>query len=241
MEYSEKYNFYLPSRDGDDIADINQISDNFRIIEENIPSKKDLDDAVSDATVEVDQTYNPNSPNAQSGIAVAEAITLFDKSKQKNFEQIATIKVSADENGNLPTSIVFSTDSEGNTFKLTDFCLTMKVGATDGSNARVVLQVNDLNVFGYANIVLSATSLSAWYIDYIDLGAAKLCIAPAQTVGTVLVPNINLNTFIGGIVPAVTPRGYNYEPITKIRFYIIAGTEKTFISGSEFNLYGVRK
>lgn len=44
MEYSEKYNFYLPSRDGEDIVDINQISDNFRIIDENIPSKKDLDD-----------------------------------------------------------------------------------------------------------------------------------------------------------------------------------------------------
>lgn len=74
MEYSEKYNFYLPSRDGDDIADVNQISDNFRIIEENIPSKKDLDDAVGNVKIEVDQIYDPTSKNAQSGIAVAEAI-----------------------------------------------------------------------------------------------------------------------------------------------------------------------
>lgn len=43
MEISEKYGFYLPSRDTDDIADINQISENFRIIDENIPSKEDLE------------------------------------------------------------------------------------------------------------------------------------------------------------------------------------------------------
>lgn len=74
MEYSEKYNFYLPSRDGDDIADVNQISDNFRIIEENIPSKIDLDDAIENAKIDVDQSYDMSSTNAQSGIAVEEAI-----------------------------------------------------------------------------------------------------------------------------------------------------------------------
>lgn len=34
MEYSPKFNFALPSRDVDDIADINEISNNFRIIDE---------------------------------------------------------------------------------------------------------------------------------------------------------------------------------------------------------------
>ena len=37
MEKSEKFGFNLPSSNSDDIADINQISDNFRIIEEKIP------------------------------------------------------------------------------------------------------------------------------------------------------------------------------------------------------------
>lgn len=42
MEKSEKFGFYLPSSAADDVADINQISENFRIIDEEIPSKEDL-------------------------------------------------------------------------------------------------------------------------------------------------------------------------------------------------------
>lgn len=36
MERSENFNFYLPSRDTDDIADINQISENFKVIDEKL-------------------------------------------------------------------------------------------------------------------------------------------------------------------------------------------------------------
>jgi hypothetical protein len=67
MEKSEKFGFNLPSRDSDGVADINQISDNFRLVEEKVPSKDDLKNII-------DQTYNPQSKNAQSGVAVAEAI-----------------------------------------------------------------------------------------------------------------------------------------------------------------------
>ena len=70
MTKSEKFGFNLPSRDSDDAADINQISDNFRLIEEKVPSKDDLKNIKIDA----DQTYRPESENAQSGKAVAEAL-----------------------------------------------------------------------------------------------------------------------------------------------------------------------
>ena len=46
MDRSTNYNFYLPSRDADDIADINQISDNFRTIDTKM---KDIEDAVETA------------------------------------------------------------------------------------------------------------------------------------------------------------------------------------------------
>lgn len=74
MEKSEKFGFILPSRDADDIADINQISDNFRIIDENIPSKDELKNEMEKEKIIVDQTYNLESENAQSGVAVAQAI-----------------------------------------------------------------------------------------------------------------------------------------------------------------------
>jgi hypothetical protein len=196
-------------------------------------------DLLGGGNVTVDQTYTPNSLNAQSGIAVAQALS-GKLDKQKNYELIATIKVTPDVDGNLPTSIVFTQDSNGNSFELTDFCISMLIGATDGSNAKVVLTVNDLMVFGNATLYLT-TGLSAWYLDYIDLGACKLCIAPAQANGTVAIPNFNINTFKGALVPSILPSGYNYSPVRKIRFYLTGGTEKTFVEGSEFKLYGVRK
>lgn len=61
MEISAKYGFNLPNSANDDIADINQISDNFRIIDE-IMNK-------------TDQTFEPTSTKAASGKAVSEAIS----------------------------------------------------------------------------------------------------------------------------------------------------------------------
>ena len=58
MEYSENYGFRLPSSDVDDIADVNDLSVNFEILDEHYP----------------DQTYDPTSENAQSGTAVAQAV-----------------------------------------------------------------------------------------------------------------------------------------------------------------------
>ena len=110
MEISTNLGFYLPSSGSDDIADINQISDNFRNLDEYIPgmfrevkadirTKQDvlvsgkniksvngkslLGEGNLELSIEVDQTYNPTSKNAQSGVAVAEAIgnieTALDK------------------------------------------------------------------------------------------------------------------------------------------------------------------
>ena len=55
MEKSANYNFNLPNSANDEIADINDISDNFRIIDEKLA---------------IDQTYNPESANAQSGVSL---------------------------------------------------------------------------------------------------------------------------------------------------------------------------
>ena len=91
METSTKYGFYLPSRDTDDIADINQISDNFRKIDDEVQEKlesgknlKTINNQsllgsgnieIQGGSGEADQKYSPTSTNAQSGIAVAEAVS----------------------------------------------------------------------------------------------------------------------------------------------------------------------
>lgn len=186
-----------------------------------------------------DQTYNPNSPNAQSGVAVAQALS-GKLDKQKNYELIATIKVAPDVDGNLPTSLSFTEDSNGNPFELTDFYLSMVLGVTDGSGAKIRFNVNEKLVFGNANPSLN-TTLRSWYINYMDLGSGKLCIAPNFSVGwpdhldsgngyvTGFNGNILLPTFTG------------YDPVKRVNIMIMEGATKTFIEGSEFKLYGVRK
>ena len=61
MEKSANYNFNLPNSANDEIADINDISDNFRIIDKIMN--------------ETDQTFKPTSTKAASGKAVNEAIS----------------------------------------------------------------------------------------------------------------------------------------------------------------------
>ena len=189
---------------------------------------------------DVDQSYNPESENAQSGIAVAEAINLFDQSKQKNYELIATITVAPDENGNLPTSIIFTQDSKGNPFELTDFFLSMVLGVTDGSSAMIRFNVNGKLTFGSVKAGLDKT-LKSWYINYMNLGSGTLCIAPNNAVAWPAhadAGNPYVSGFNGNILLPTFP---GYDPVTMVDIMIMEGTTKTFIEGSEFKLYGVRK
>lgn len=91
METSKKFGFNLPSRDSDDIADINQISDNFRIIDEIMN--------------ETDQTFEPTSTKAASGKAVNEAISGI----QPIDENTEFIFDGGDVDGGVPVDIVVDT------------------------------------------------------------------------------------------------------------------------------------
>lgn len=86
MQYSENYGFYLPSRDADDVADINQISENFRVIDASVVKKisgkglssNDYTDEekskLAKVNPEIDQVFDAESENPQSGKAIAETI-----------------------------------------------------------------------------------------------------------------------------------------------------------------------
>lgn len=92
MEYSKNFGFALPSSANDvDLADINEIANNFRKIDENAVKKEagkglsenDFTDAekqkLQNALLpeNIDQKYNPTSENPQSGIAVAQATKIL--------------------------------------------------------------------------------------------------------------------------------------------------------------------
>lgn len=91
MEKSKNYNFNLPNSENDEIADINDISDNFRIIDEIMN--------------ETDQTFEPTSTKAASGKAVNEAISGI----QPIDENTEFIFDGGDVNGGVSVDIVIDT------------------------------------------------------------------------------------------------------------------------------------
>lgn len=76
MEKSTNYNFNLPNSASDEIADINDISDNFRIIDEKL---------------KVDQTFSEISEKPQSGKAVAEANKQYAEDTTNDIKSYANI------------------------------------------------------------------------------------------------------------------------------------------------------
>ena len=103
MEYSKNFGFALPSSANDvDLADINEIANNFRKIDENAVKKEagkglsenDFTDAekqkLENALLpeNIDQKYNPLSKNAQSGVAVAEAVEPIKNDFNSAFDKI---------------------------------------------------------------------------------------------------------------------------------------------------------
>lgn len=61
MEYSENLNFYLPSRDDDDVADINQISANFKTID----GQMGVIDEALDEIIEIQEGFISSLPSAE--------------------------------------------------------------------------------------------------------------------------------------------------------------------------------
>lgn len=98
MEKSTNYNFNLPNSANDEIADINDISDNFRIIDETI--KK------------TDQTYTPTSENSQSGVAVNQAIkTVADVEDTEEYKDVNFYK---SHNNSTQSSLMVKLKNNGN-------------------------------------------------------------------------------------------------------------------------------
>ena len=115
MERSKNFNFYLPSRDSADIADINQISYNFMVVDENVPKKNEVVSILKDgsATLQttgttpnsittkqyvdseiqsnVDVNYSPTSAKAQSGIALEPMFNM--KSNTDHVHEATEIRV----------------------------------------------------------------------------------------------------------------------------------------------------
>lgn len=182
-----------------------------------------------------DQTYDPESENAQSGIAVAEAIAKINTIKE--YEKINTITVSADENGNLPKWVEFSKDSNENPFELDSFYVITKAGFTDGTSSTYYVKVNGnyltQNIPNIYNNSLrgSVTAFRHQTDEFIEFSVS----APLNDTW-----GYNPNGYLSRQL-LVTPDKAEFYPVKKIALGTLTGTNKTWLEGSKFELWGVRK
>ena len=165
--------------------------------------------------------------------------------KNKVFERIATVTVSPDESGNLPTSIIIDKDDNGNAFELTDIYCDVIIGMTAGKSGRFYIQAGTpvgsktLSLWGNGNIDLRDGALRKWCFRYDSFGEGNggLMTAPSATLAlTVGLPSANVSNLFGQPVPV----GKTLD-ITEVRFIGQIGEPLTFMEGTTITLWGVRK
>ena len=157
MEYSKNFNFALPSRDNDiDLADINEISNNFRKIDENSVKKEvgkglstnDFTDEYK-AKVEkaltgenIDAEMSDTSENPVQNKAVKGYID--DKTKQGHLIYQTTLTEDVHQ-------ISISKDSNGQEFLLNNFAVIVCIPASPTLNSFSYLSLTINNFTPYRN------------------------------------------------------------------------------------------
>lgn len=177
----------------------------------------------------------------------AEIISEITTEDNVNWELINTITVTPDADGSLPQSIIFSEDSEGNPLELDAFYINAVAGATDGSAARVSVTIetdakkDGLGIIGNMNLSLQDSSTRRFYVQFVKNKEWRYAEASAMSsiVSTLNYPSGNIASTPRQVIP---PYSYDkVDTIKKVEVKIIVGTAKTWIAGSTFELYGVRK
>lgn len=196
-----------------------------------------------DKEYEENLVYNANAVNE----VVYQMIEYVDNSiaeansketAAKVFEEIATVTVTADADGGLPTTILITQDNAGNAFELTDIYCEMLIGLTDESNGKFYIKAGDTSLMGNLNPSLK-NNLRKWWFRYDSYGEGNggFAVAPNTSIATTSVyPNNNVNSVIAQPIPVGETVNIN-----NLEFCITVGTAKTFIEGTTITLWGVRK
>lgn len=197
-------------------------------------------------SVVLDEDHSPNQ--AYSAHAMDEAFGVIGemidacqqavKPTEKAYEYIATLTVTPDSDGALPTKLSITRDWEGNPFELTDIYCEVLLGMTDGANGRFYITAGGAALLGNANLSFS-TDLRKWWFRYDSFGENQggLCTAPNGSLSaTAKFPTPNCSTVCGQPVPVGQTLNIN-----KLEFIGQVGNTKTFVEGTTITLWGVRK
>ena len=209
---------------------------------------KDINKCISQNTQNVDiltefrADEEHTNEQVYGALAMDETLTVFGEElakiqNGKVFEKIATVTVTADEKGDLPSRIVINKDANGNDFELTDIYCETGLGFTDGSAARFYITGSNMSLMGNFSIGFS-TEIRYWNFrcDSYGEGNGGLTTAPNWTMTGKAFPNANFYNVLGQPIPP--GKTLNFKDV---QFIINVGTAKTFVEGSTITLWGVRK
>ena len=210
-------------------------------VQGNKGEKGDKGDKGSDGlTPETDQTYNPESTNAQSGIAVAEGIAQLDL---KGYEVIDDITISEGV-----TSVVFSNSSQKD---YTEFFLICSMGVATDGKLQCAIKMNGGNTYlawKQLNASAKTTENYLWWHYAKYIGKTGVQNNKNQYAWISQFPDASITTQDGGIITQgissnnksqycdisnspVGNKSENYE-ISSV------GGSSAFASGSRFILLG---
>jgi len=159
---------------------------------------------------------------------------------EKVYEHIATITVAPDADGSLPQHVIFTADSDGNAFQLSDFVIRAYAAFASGNKSSLYMAVN--NDAAISNGAIGSLTTACRYFNIFFRQEADGCQRAEYTSST---PS---DTYYNAQSPAeqsrLIPPMHNKHkiPFTKIDLYTLlpADGEKAWVEGSTFELWGVR-
>jgi hypothetical protein len=156
----------------------------------------------------------------------------------KAYEKIATITVAPGEDGSLPKHVIFSSDSSGKSFALTDFMIKAYAGFADGSKSSLYMNVNGNGVITNGGIGSISSGCRGFNIFFRqeDKGFKRV----EYTSSALSDGYYNAQTVIENsrLIPPISTMAV--LPVTDVDLYTETGDTKAWVEGSTFELWGIR-
>jgi hypothetical protein len=156
------------------------------------------------------------------------------------FELINTITVVPDTDGSLPQNVLITADSGGNLFELTDFYVNIAGGFSSGSSAKLYVRMNNnLNVITNATVGFTSDALRKTVVRYRQCAdgyiECNVSASGAPTAGTYWNPQTSISH-----QTIISPQDRKQHATVK-QVSLGQTVNSTWIEGSTFELWGVRK
>ena len=157
---------------------------------------------------------------------------------EKVYEHIATITVVPDTDGALPQHVIFTTDSNGNTFELTDFMIHAHAGFVDGAQSTLYMNVNNAGAIVNGAVGSISSSPRSFNIFFRSEDGGFKRVEYTSSMASNAVFNAQAAIEQSRLIPPMF--AIAELPITKIDIFTSTGTNKQWVEGSTFELWGVR-